>query len=155
MGSVLLRNVRQAIRDRLVSAVNETLDVSKIAWENRAFDPPNPSPADTTAKPYWIRETFQVASESLPDSQLHHVVGRTVFDVFYPQGKGTEVVEDVCQEIAAAFESKASVSNQGVIVGIDKVVREPGLEADDVWWMASVSIYWRTFSVGTPIQDKF
>jgi hypothetical protein len=150
MGMPNLRNVRQAIRAHFVDELRERIPESRISWENRPFVPPNDGD-------FWIRESTQVILEHHPAFELNWVEGRTAFDVFYPAGaktNATERVEDLQQLIADAYEKRQSLTNNGTIVGISSVRRTSGEKTDDAWWMASVSIYWRTYSPATSILEK-
>ena len=145
-----LRNVRQAIRAYFQDALSEQITPERVAWENRRFEPP-------TDGDYWVRESTQVILEHHPAFELNWVEGRTVFDVFYPAGaktNATERIEDLLQLIADAYEKRSSLTNNGTVVGISSVRRSTGVKADDAWWMASVSIYWRTYSPATPVSEK-
>lgn len=150
MGMPNLRNVRQAVRDYFQVELREEIPFERVSWENRRFDPP-------TDGDFWVRETTQIILEHHPAFELNWAEGRTVFDIFYPAGaktKATERVEDLQQLIADAFEKRSSLENSGTIVGINRIARSPGAKADDAWWMASVSIYWRTYSPATPSLEK-
>lgn len=154
MTAALFRNARQAVRGHFLDSLRDSVDPTRVAWENDVFDPPNANPTDPNDNPYWIKESCQIVYERLLALELRELIGRTVFSVFYPVGKGTARAENLLQAIANSFESVASVTNGGVVVGIDKVERESGFRSDDAWWMASVSIYFRTYSVATPPNSK-
>ena len=154
MSTGVFRNARQAIRAYFLESTAEQIDPTRIAWENNRFDPPDPNPTSSTYSPYWIRESCQVVSERLAGFDLRELIGRTVFDVMWPINKRTEKAEDLCQLIADSFEARSSITNNSTVVGIDRIVRETPFKWDDAWWMTSIGIYWRTYSVATLPENK-
>jgi hypothetical protein len=143
------REAKQAIRAYFLEALNDVIDPKKIAWENRPFNPPDPTKAVVGQDPYWIQEDNSILVDDLIALHLRRLLGVTTFYILYPVGKGTERIEDLTQIIADAFEKKSSVTFNSTIVGFDKVERNTSEQADNVWWRGSVSIYWRTYTVAT------
>lgn len=145
-----LSKVRHSICKHCIDELEGDVDEARIAHENREFSPPPLYDALSKLPNLWIRETFFVISEDNRALQLHEARGRTLFEVFYPVGKGTERPEAVRQLIAEAFEKKYGLTNtDGIAVHLDKVVRGDARAADELWYAVPISIYWRTFSVAT------
>ena len=145
-----LAGVRHSICQHLLTELNGQIALDRIAYENRVFATPTLYEPLTNLPTLWIRETFFVISEDNRALQLHEARGRTLFEVFYPVGKGTERPEAVRQLIAEAFEKKYGLTNiEGLAVHLDKVVRGDSRATDELWYAAPISIYWRTYSVAT------
>lgn len=139
--------VHMTLRERLMDSLRDELDfTTQLAYMNRAFAPPAVKPAKL-----WLRETFQEAAEPEPFlfAQLHSGLGRYVLDIFYPNGAGTEPVDQLAKLIADSFGEIHSLNTQGVVVALDRVERLPGRKADEIWWMKPVVVYWRTYSPAT------
>jgi len=141
MAHVDLRLVRQSIRQELLANITNPTKLT-VAYENVDFTPPNPGD-------YYLRESLQPVLERKVASGLIEGIGRVVYDVFYPEGKGTEVAEDLATEISNIFEAATSLQHQGIDIAIDRTERSPGLKVDDVWYIIPVVINWRTYAQAT------
>lgn len=134
----------------LIDTLGPELPQALLAAENREFTPPPLYDTLTKLPTLWVRETFFVSTEQPYALQLHEARGRTLFEIFYPVGKGTERPEALRKLIADAFEKKYGLTNQAdTAVHLDKVVRHDGRKFDELWYVAPVSVYWTTYSVAT------
>lgn len=149
MATANLREARSAVREYFLTSLNGVIDPRKVSWENRPFNPPDPTKAVLGDDPYYIRERTDIIVDDLIALHLRRLLAITTFEVLYPIGKGTERVEDIIQYISDVFEKKSSVTYGTTAVGFDKVERNTSERLDNVWYGGSVSIYWRTYTVAT------
>lgn len=143
--------VRQTINTHLTSELNGVISKDRICFENRSFTAPPLYDSVTKIPNLWLRETLFVIAEDNPALQLHEAVGRTLYEVFYPVGSGTEQPEALRKRIVDAFEKKYGLTHNtsGTVVGLTRIVRHDARRADELWFTLSVSIHWRTYSVAT------
>lgn len=124
--------VRQAIRTRLLTVVGLPSD---IAWENRAFDPPNDGSA-------WLREFYYPDPERQVANDVIEGTGFMTYDVVYPANAGTEAAEGLADDIKAVFEPPGSLAAN---LSIISSVRDPGF-TQLPWYYVPVRIAWRAHS---------
>lgn len=137
MAGIEHKEIRLTLRNQLDTVVGLPAAANR-AWENRKFEPPT----DT-----WIRETFLPNEEGLVANQLLEALGFVVYDVFHPEGEGTEDAEDLADDIVQAFVHGTTI-NGSVDVTIDRAERQPGsLESE--WYMIPVRISWRAYAPRT------
>ena len=145
-----LDKVRQSIRAHLLSSLEGQFRSEYIAYENRVFTPPPLYDALSKLPNLWLRETFFPITDQPYALELHETRGRTLFEIFSPVGSGTERPEALRKLIADAFEKKYGLTTvAGIAVHLDRVSRDQGRKADDLWWSTPLSVYWRTYSVAT------
>jgi len=133
-----LRLVRQVMREILLIA-DPYVKAPVIHYENRHFTPPNPPDV-------YVKETMQPAPERMPSFGLIESRGLTRYDVFTPEGSGTEKAEDIAMNIATVFQPSTGKTSQGVTLAFDRAERKQGRKVDSAWWMIPVVITWRTYT---------
>lgn len=117
---------------------------SMIATENRAFNPPKPNPPRI-----WLRETLMLNDEPPVATNLIELSGIYRLMVLYPEGSGTEKLEQTAALIAKAYSPVRTINFQGITVTLDKAKRGTGSTTgnslQDLWFYIPVSIYFRTY----------
>lgn len=147
-GQADLSAVRLSIRKHLLDELSD-FDRNLFVAENRSHDG-IPTTNPTTGRPtVWIKERFVVYLEHHPALQLHEAIGKHVFEVRFPAGRGTEEPEAFRKRIVDAFEKKYGLTNTpDLAVHIDQIVREQPFEIES-WYSCPVSIHWRVYSEAT------
>ena len=123
--------VRQALRTRLLTVVGLPTD---IAWENRAFEPPDEST--------WIREFYYPDPEFQPAFDVIEGTGFWTVDVVVPISSGTETGESLADDIKAAFEPPGALAAN---ISIVSSVRDSAF-VEHPWFYIPVRIQFRAHS---------
>lgn len=138
--------LRKTLRARLRGATGYP-DDSRIQWENRAFTPPSPNATD----PLWIREALSPGPTHLTSLGYLETIGIYWMFVHGPAGRGTEKVEELANQIEAAFSPKSAIT--GMRLHLYRTERQPGrldraggASADGLWFTVPVLVYWRLFT---------
>lgn len=137
-----LTEVRKVLRTEAANATGYPAN-SLIAWENRAFTPP-----DAKSGTVWLRETLLVTEERKTATGRVTTLGQMRYDVFIGLGQGTGGAEDLAKAIADRFEPAKNLSGGGVGVQLYRTERRSG-QSDPppgVWFMIPVVIFWRSFA---------
>lgn len=111
------RTIRQLMRKHL-RLIDDALmpDENHCQWEGRKYTP--------VAGENWLRETYMPVTDRKVATGLIGTETTVQYDVYGPQGEGTERIEDIAKAIAAQFESGTSLTDgAGLNIAIDRAER--------------------------------
>lgn len=142
--------VRRVMRTQL-KTVGTLPPEARLAWENHAFNPPAPDAAEPIATQLWVREWQTILSEAKTSTGYIEAVGRTVYGVYTPTGKGTRDADDLSKAIADAFEAGQSLTDTPTVVIIERTSRDGYRPHESVgsWIFKPVAVRWRVFTAVT------
>jgi len=137
--------LRTLFRARLKTVSNLPAE-QFLAWQNRAFLPPDPEDDQP-----WVREYVTILSES-KTTQCHiEATGLVQYVVVIPSGRGTKKGDDLVKAIAEAFESGQALNTTGLTVILEHTERGPYLEDPQtpVWTFKTITARWRVFTASS------
>lgn len=138
------RIIRQLLRIRLETVptlpIHPTTGEKLVAWENRHFDPPDP----TGKSVLWLTEAFATTSERIVATDVIRMDGLVRYAVRCGAEHGTEALEDLLLAVLNAFQPPTNLTGSGVTVVVERAERGGGLEVDATWWERAVTIFWRS-----------
>lgn len=132
--------LRLALRARLKTATGYPGD-SKVAWENREFDPPDDGSV-------WLKESLVSGSDQVVSSGDKQRLGLYYIHVYGPTGGGTKAIEDLAKAIVHVFPAGTSLGSVHLYRTEPQAARIEAVTqaADSVWYAIPVVIYWRGYS---------
>jgi len=139
--------VRAVCATRLLTIPTLPDPLTRIAWENRTFDTPElvvgPGPA-----PLWIKEFLEVLSETKSSTGFVEAIGRTLYLVETPAGKGTEEADALSKLIAEAFHSGQSLTENDLTIILEHTERQPYRTDFELpaWIFKTVAVRWWIFT---------
>lgn len=146
--------MRRLLRDRLLVAGNDIPTKDRINWENRKFTPPPVrSPNDTAlSESTWLRESLLWGTERLAANNLLELYSVVQYDVFVPQGTGTEIAERTASVIADKFEVGVTLTpaDESVTLVVERTETKKGMESsagEQVWFQVPVAVTFRAYGV--------
>ncbi len=130
-------------------AASVTTPLYLVAWQNKAFDPPDPDPA-TSPQVLWIKENYLPGDDVRAADNLLECAGIMQYDINVPKGTGTAGVEALAKAICTAFKSgTALVDNSGgVQLCTVRASNSPERE-DAAWYTLPVRISFRAYGTNS------
>lgn len=149
MSTINVSSIRLAFRRVLLAIDPETVTEEIVAFENRAFVPPEGPDA------LWIREILIPAQETPAANDTLEFIGIMQYDVCSVPGNGTEQVEALAKKIKDAFIPQTSFRDAelDVEIALDRSEVSAGRDVSFVeddrhkWWVAPVSVTFRCYKV--------
>lgn len=135
--------LRRSLRQPLLAISG----VPDICWENRSFEPPDPSSETPTTGIHLVESIMPVHEKLVATGQVE-ILGIYQINVRTPKGTGTEDAEAWAKKVRDAFEpgnSIASVDVSQAAIAVDRC--EPGVgHIDQGWYVVPVSVTWRSYA---------
>jgi hypothetical protein len=131
-----LSAVRLALRTHLLTTVGGLPALRE--WENRTFVAPSPNGEN------WVREFNSIVSEVVVATNTLRHIGNYRVQLVYPLGSGTEAIEGLSGEIAAAFHPGLSlIASPTCPVQVFRSERS-SLTSSSVqsWYALTVTVSW-------------
>ena len=132
------RNVRTALRSILLTAIdNEEVDITadKIAWENRNF---------TGLSDYLIKERLFPVDDRPSSNETDGGMGTYELTLYVSKSQGTEVAEDLCNQICDVYIVGNVYTYGEAKIVIDESRVEVTLEEENYWYFP-IRIDYRKF----------
>ncbi len=141
MSALDIEETRRLLRNQLLTA--SPLPVAPFqAWQNRPFETP-----DATVGNEWFRETLIVVSEILTAFELTQVLGTVIYDVFAPNGAGTETIGAITKAIKIVMKPGQNLTDVAAECPIHIVRSTRGAgrtdSQDPAWYTIPVTVFWR------------
>lgn len=124
-------DIRKGLRSILVGVLSGP--VPSIAFENRGHTPAEGVP--------WARETLLPNNVRRTAFDLNQLEGIYQVDIFWPSNDGTEIPEDLADDLRDAFLPGTSLTAHANVYRSERTLsrQEPS------WYILSVRVYWRAF----------